>query len=445
MPERVNFERTWRLGLLVLLLALAGLSFDRARRGRYDFHHFYLEAQHVWQHGALHPQMAHSRSDEERQLPFYLPVVPLMLAPLAALGRVGAALVWTAAQVAALGVSLRILRGWCADRGLDGPAILGTATLLALPALVEAARFNQLSFFVLALVLAGVDAMDRARPGRAGALLGLATILKLLPAIFLPWLLLKRRWTAAATLTVTVLAVGLLPPLAGFGPARTWEYHRQWWQHNVRGDSASGLLKADLPDHFVDRRNQSIFQVLARWTWPEHRFRIPWQPLHLDARTCVLAGYVVTALLGAGLLWKTRHPWSRLSAAQRHVEVACYALGMLAFSPLVRQYYLVWALPALVMLARAAGDPDDARQRRLGWTGLGVWTIGMLAWIWPLTRLLGVHLLMLVVLGILLLFGSSHLCMACSNEGERRPSAEAVRGSHSEPPGPKFTRRASSQ
>lgn len=71
---------------------------------------------------------------------------------------------------------------------------------------------------------------------------------------------------------------------------------------------------------------------------------------------------------------------------------------MLALAPLVRQYYLAWALPALVILARAA----HARQRS-GQAGLVVWIIGMLLWTWPAARLVGAHLVMLIVLGALVL------------------------------------------
>jgi hypothetical protein len=142
MGERRWHDRLLRLGLVILLVALGAVSLDRARRGRYDFHHFYLDACYVWEHGELNPGVSWAASDEGRQLPFYLPVVPLILSPIAALGRSGAALVWAAAQVLALGYSLRVLGRWAAYSGSRAPAVLGIATLLALPALIEAAKFK---------------------------------------------------------------------------------------------------------------------------------------------------------------------------------------------------------------------------------------------------------------------------------------------------------------
>ena len=411
MTPRHFHDRLLNLGLVLLLVVLGGMSLHRAARGRFDFHHFYLDARYVWEHGELNPDLSpvipnHPHADSVRQLPFYLPVVALTLSPITALGRVPAAIVWAAAQVAALGYSLRVLRRWATENNTSPGASVAfaLAILLALPALIEAAKFNQFSYFVLALVLGASSALDRRRPLTAGALLGVAAVLKLLPAIFLPWLLLKRRWSAAASFVVASVAFTALPPLAVFGPHRSLEYHQQWWEHNVRGDSAGGLLKTDLPDHFIDWRNQSIVQVLARLTWPEHPFAVPWRPLQLDRRACTGLAYVVSGGLLLALLLATRRPWPQLSISRCRAEMAVYAIGMLVFSPLLRQYYLVWAIPGLVLLARVAADEGSRRARRLGLLGLGVWTVGMLAWMWPSARIVGAHLVMLIVLSVLLLW-----------------------------------------
>ncbi len=437
MSEQSAAKRWLDLGLLVLLLSLGLVSFHRASRGRYDFHHFYLDARYVWEHRQINSDSTNVDPDRRRQLPFYLPVVPLLLAPLAGLGRLGAALVWSAVQVAALGFSLRLLWQWAglaADHesasNLTGlprqqklrVGIFAVAVLLALPALLEAAKFNQLSYFVLVLVLGAAWALDRGRPAVAGIFLGVATALKLLPAIFLPWLLLKRQWVAAATLVAAAAGLALLPPLLVFGPPKTLEYHRQWWDYNVRGQAAQGLLDQELPEHFIDRRNQSIPQVLARLTWPQHPHAVAFQPLRLDQPSCVALAYGLAVILFALLAWTTRRPWERLTLDQRHAEAAAYAIGMLVFSPLLRQYYLVWAVPGLVLLARLAsgGVPTAASarrwsSRRLGWAGLAIWAGGMLAWIWPTARLLGAHLIMLIALGATLLYATARVKPSAEN------------------------------
>jgi alpha-1,2-mannosyltransferase len=297
-----------------------------------------------------------------------------------------------------------------------GAAVLGVAVVLALPAVYDAAKFNQLSFFVLALVLAGSATLEKGHSWRGGAFLGAAAVLKLLPAIFLIWLLLKRRFAAGVGFAATVVVLAVVPCLVVFGPARTVAYHREWWTCNVGGDAVRGLVNPALREHFIDHRNQSIGQVIARLTWPEHPYRTAWQPLHWDAQT----GQRVACGIGGGLLlalmWSTRRSWRSLSIVQLRTEAATYALAMLALSPLVRTYYLVWALPGLVLMARAAlgggtgatvdRTPATAGRgagRYIGRAGLFVWTAGMAVWMWPTARLVGVHLVMLIVLAVVLL------------------------------------------
>ena len=161
-----------------------------------------------------------------------------------------------------------------------------------------------------------------------------------------------------------------------------------------------------LPEHFINHRNQSITQVLARWTWPGHRFAAPRQPLNLEPQTCQRLAYSVATALAVLLVWVTRRQWARLAPERRRAELGVYALGMLVFSPLLRQYYLVWAVPALVLLAQLALNPDASRARRAARFGVGVWAVGMVAWIEPLPRLLGAHLVMLLVMGVLLLWAT---------------------------------------
>lgn len=414
MHRRPWYEYLLGLALLCLLAGVGYLSFERGSRGQFDFRHFYLDARYVWEHAELNPNLDDRvPPDERRQLPFYLPVVPLALSLITAFGRTPAAVVWSLAQVAALGFSLYFLWQWCRRDIARAPALAAFAVsvLLAVPAFLEAGKFNQLSYFVLVLVLGAVHALDRERPRTAGALFGVAAVLKLLPGIFLIWLLLKRRWSAAVTFALVAVLVALVPPLAVFGPQKTATYYEQWWAYNAEGSAAQGLLQADLAEHFIDRRNQSIAHVLARLTWIEHPYAAPLQPVHLDPQTCARLAYGITGVLLLALLWVTRRPWNSLSTQRRHAESAVYAIGMLVFSPLLRQYYLVWAVPALVLLARIAVDDRAVLPRvpsqRLGQVGLLLWAAGMIAWAWRIARVLGAHLLMLIAISVLLLWATS--------------------------------------
>lgn len=398
---------------LWMLTSMAMLSMWRGLELKFDFSHFYLDAAYTWQHGALNPDLTNEDKHLQRQLPFYLPIVPLTLSPLAAFGLAPAAVAWAMIHVICFSYCLYVLYTAMRRRGTpgdgeaaarrDGGALLVAACILALPALHEATKFNQLSFITLALVLGGVRATQGAHAVRAGFLFACAALLKLLPGIMLVWLVMKRQWTAAAAMLGWCAVLALAPCLIAFGPQDTLRYHREWYEHNVNGAAAQGLVDDSLDDHFIDRRNQSIEVVLARWFAPSQRYHINLLPITLTEQQCTsIARGVKIALLG-GLLLAVRRPATKISDRAFWCEASVFVLGMLVFSPLLRQYYLIWALPSVLLLVHFAAETTRGAQRTLGRVGVVLWILGMAAWAYQPLREGGAHLLMLIVLGIVLL------------------------------------------
>lgn len=368
---------------------------------RYDFSHFWLDGRHVWKHGALNPDLTGPDEEARRRLPFYLPLVPLALAPVMAGGKLVAASLWTLMHVASLGYVL-----WALARtrpvGREAGHYVFVCVLMA-PAVYEAARFNQLSFLILALLVGAVSAVERRQCLAGGALLGLATLLKLLPGVLLIWLALKRRWVALGSAIATMLVLGLIPPLIAFGPQRTLDYHWQWLDHNLGGVMGRGLVAEGHRGHFVDHRNQSIGAVAGRLFQADHPHPAPWQPLQLSAGQVRTITVVITALLGLMLLWLTRRSADRLRRPALRAEAAAFLLAMIVFAPLARQYYLVWAMPAVFLMAREATAGATLRARALGLAAVTVWALGQAAWLSETLRTYGIHLLMLIIIGGLLL------------------------------------------
>jgi alpha-1,2-mannosyltransferase len=396
----------------LLLVAVWALCFNRAVRERFDFHHFHLDARYVWEHGQLNPDLDNAKPLKRRQLPFYLPAVSLLLAPVAFGGLKVAAGLWATMETLSLGVGLWLLSRWVGELrpGRRAGGMLGVAVAVSLYAVYEAARFNQLTLPVFAMLLLGYAALERGRDVRAGFWLGLAALVKLLPALLLVWLVLKRRWWAAGAMVATVAAVAIVPCLIVFGPRQTLVYHEQWWVHNVEGPPAQSMAEDEvegeeqLAEHFVDRHNQSLPVVLSRLLSPTHPSRLSWQPVKLETATCVWIARGVLAALVAGLLWRTRRAWGRLGPAERRVEFAVYLLAMMVFAPLLRQYYLAWALPAVLLFVMMARGVVLTGRRRLGVAGVTVWLAGMALWAWEPARVCGAHWLTLTVMGVLLLW-----------------------------------------
>ncbi len=409
-----------KIAWLALLLLVGGVSLRRALDMEFDFHHFYRDAEYAWTHGGqLNPVLVAPDAARQRQLPFYLPAVTILLAPLAAGGPTSAAILWAAGQVACLGWALRILRRWASAGEVSQANPVLIAALLSLPMIFEAAKFNQLSFLILALVLAGADrviggAHEMGESKRAGvsaqlvggALLGFAAFVKLLPVLLLIWLLLKRRWTAASGFVLCATASALLPCLIVLGPDGTRAAHREWWDYNVRGAAAAALVRPELREHFLDHRNQAIGAVVARLCWADHPYRVAWQPLNLPLELCTRIGQALAALLLAALAIAMRQPAARLSVQRLRAEAAAMLVAMIVLSPLLRTYYYVWALPALAMITLMAVGSAAPRVRRLGAVGLVVWIVGLIAWMSPAARLAGANLLVLTIFGGILIVAS---------------------------------------
>lgn len=422
-------EPAWASGLerliwVGVLSAAALLSFDRARRGAYDFRHFYFDADYVWRHGALNPVVEDGDPKTMRQLPFYLPVVPLVLSPIAAGGMLMGAALWAALQTATLAYVLSRVRIWAAAGRSPGHASLTWSLTvgLALPAIYEAVRFNQVTWFTLALLLAGQHALERRRDAWAGAWLAAAAVLKILPLLLGLWLLLKRRWVAAGTMGVAALVIAWAPTVVAFGPEGAWRYHAEWWNYNVTHGGSKRWLTLDEwgphSEHFVDRRNQSIAAVCGRLFWPGNHVRTIAQPVELTLEQTLMLANGISAGLLLLLLAATRRPEpprgraaqsaaeARPATSWMRAEFAAYLIAIQVLAPLARLYYLAWTLPALVLLAWYAtpARPGDRPQGMLaGRIGVTLWFIGMAAWPLRPLREVGIHQVMLVGMAACLL------------------------------------------
>jgi alpha-1,2-mannosyltransferase len=127
-------------------------------------------------------------------MPFtYPPFAALLVEPLSRMPLGVAQFLWTVATLAAVvGVAAVVLRPVAARIGLP----LTVAALLVTAPVRSHLRFGQVGLFLVLLVAS--DLLRRRREGdhvlRPGLGLGLATAIKLTPAVFLPWLLVTGKW-----------------------------------------------------------------------------------------------------------------------------------------------------------------------------------------------------------------------------------------------------------
>lgn len=240
---------------------------------------------------------------------------------------------------------------------------VATAGALCLQPISQTAAYGQVNIFLALLVMFDVFVLGRRGSRWAGIGIGLATAVKLTPAIFLLYLVLSGNWRMLRTALATAAGVTVLAALAA--PAATWQYFT-----SLLWDSS----RVGVIDNIA---NQSLNGTLARFADP-----LP------PEKTAWLLGAVLVVALGSLRIRRAVAAGDTLLA----VTVTGF-IGVLV-SPVSWIHHAVWIAPAMVvlisrliatfpvrlfrLLAAAPGAyrtlADDDRRRLRGWLGLVVLT-----------------------------------------------------------------------
>jgi len=214
--------------------------------------------------------------------------------------------------------------------------------------------FGQVNLVLLVLV----------RGGRwAGIGIGIATAIKLTPAVFVAYLIVTRRYRAAAVAAGTSAAATVLGVLIAPDASRAF------WTSAVWDTDRVGKLA------YVS--NQSLRGVVAR----------------LDAE----AAWWLAAVALALLCWAVRARWAAAAGDERAGFALTGALACL-ISPVTWVHHLVWLLPALLILldrrrwalAGALWAVLSSSVVWLWWAGADGWgaTLGSNTYVWITAGLL---------------------------------------------------------
>ncbi|WP_051406947.1 glycosyltransferase 87 family protein [Nocardia sp. CNY236] len=273
------------------------------------------------------------------KLPFiYPPFAALALGLFAFLPWSVAAPSFFVLSLAALALTLYLVarRVW-PQKSQRRMAVWATACAAPVALLLEPVRenldFGQVNLLLMALVAA--DCLAHKPRWRRGMLVGIAAAIKLTPAAFVLYFLVRRDYRAAGTAAVsgtvaTALAFVLLPS----------ESIAYWFSGGGGASSLSGSPFAT---------NQSIQAVFARFQVPEFAFTGIWLTL----------GALLLALSVAAM---------RRAADLPALALAINAVFTLLISPISWSHHWVWIAPALfALVAYATRLP---RQRAVGWWAL---------------------------------------------------------------------------
>jgi alpha-1,2-mannosyltransferase len=230
--------------------------------------------------------------------------------------------IWVGVNIAALLVTVWLTLGALGYR--RGLARLGVTLLLAAPLLWTEPVQRTLFLGQIEIVLMTLVIWDLCQPDRRwwkGAGVGVAAGIKLVPLIFIPYLLLTRRFREAAVASGTFV----LTVLVGFAvlPGDS----RKYW--------LGGLFVSGSRTGFVGwAGNQSLPAIITRLTGNVVRAQPAW--LAVDA-VVLIAGVVCAALLDR--------------AGHRMVGVLTCALTGLLVSPISWDHHWVWIVPGAVTAA----------------------------------------------------------------------------------------------
>jgi hypothetical protein len=250
----------------------------------------------------------------------YPPFAAALFTPLAFLPPIVAGIGWELGTLAALAYSARsclLLAGY-----RPAPAVTAavTAAAVLLEPVYHTLYLGQVNVFLLALILADIRRVKDGKP--AGVGIGLATAVKLVPGLFIVFLLAARRTRAAATAAAVFLACAAAGWL--INPAASRLYWTRLF-YNTSRVSATYIS------------NQTPYAALAR---------VLGGTSHVGHWYLAITALIAIAGLATAARQATRSDW--LAAA------TTAGITSLLVSPISWTHHWVWALPALLLLATRA-------------------------------------------------------------------------------------------
>lgn len=206
--------------------------------------------------------------------------------------------------------------------------------------------FGQINVVLMTLVIA--DCIPRRTPWPRGILVGLAIALKLTPAVFLLYFLLRRDTRAAVTAVLSFVVATLV------GFVLAWRDSWEYWTHTLGDTDRIGSAALNT--------NQNIAATLARLELGETLQFALWT-------TACFAALALT-------VWAARRVLKSAEPDAEPLALVCIALFGLVVSPVSWSHHWVWVLPTLMVVTVLAYRRRNAPLAIIALAGaaLMVWT-----------------------------------------------------------------------
>ncbi|HOG27968.1 MAG TPA: glycosyltransferase family 87 protein [Vicinamibacterales bacterium] len=225
------------LGALLLVAVAAAVYVQRSHRQMRDF-----EVYRVAGVRAAAGQPLYRESDGHWMFK-YLPAFALLVAPLAQLPSEGARALWFALTIGAAALFVRGSLALLPARRRAPAFVVGITLLFMAKHFAREIGLGQSNALMAVTVLAALTAARGSRHAASGAWLAAAAIIKPYALIFLPWLVVGRRWRAVAAYSAVAVAA-LAAPALRYGWAGNLAELRGWWT-SVTSSTAPNLTGQD--------------------------------------------------------------------------------------------------------------------------------------------------------------------------------------------------------
>ena len=353
MPAAARTALKWAAGVVLVIANLAAIAHQSLvrQRGHLTFDRYRIDldvyriGSTVWRHaGDLYGPMRATRVG--LALPFtYPPIAAVALAPLTLVPFAVASGALTVASIAMLAVVAAVfLRALGVPRRL---LLWSVAVLLPLGLFLEPVQAN-LSFGQVNIILMLLVTLDCliARPRwPRGALVGVAAAIKLTPAVFVIFFLVRRDYRAARNALLSFVAT------TGIGFLLSWHSSVEYWTGTVFDSGRIGGVG------YVG--NQSLQAVLARVGLHGSVATLGWIVLSI--------GVVALVVLGMS---------RAVAAGQFAPALVLNAFCVLLVSPISWTHHWVWIAPALLCLLALAWRARLWTPLLLAAAGVALFTIG---------------------------------------------------------------------
>jgi Glycosyltransferase family 87 len=273
----------------------------------------------------------------------YPPAFAFIMIPLAPMPMWLRLMIWYVITVAAAVGSFKLSERLAARLFATPPSareliwVRVIAVILSLKFVLAVLENEAYDAFSLVFIMLGLAGLADGREKAGGAALGFAAAVKATPLVFLPYLLVKKRFVAAAAFTAAMLLVSYLPDIF-FSPAGAPAGYFRTWLHEVADASLYDPKAAKL----VFWSGANLLNHSLRGAVSLQIDEVKHQELH----HLVLYGlYLVFGVLVAAMIMLRKAERDQIA-----LDGSILLIAMLMLSPMTsRSHYVVLILPYMTL------------------------------------------------------------------------------------------------